>query len=353
MLRDWFDNVRYFVEDHKRWFGWGIAAVLIGLLILVLVLPDKSGSAGVGSNTNNELKELKAGSKELEEVFSQLQETPVGTSDSLPAYEVSLYLKQPFISEDDLTADIQKYVDLMKLKVNDDKNDKYLLGLKIKVYDRKIVFDKDLTPRATAYYMLKKESSKDSKTEDQYDSLGDQDELIWDKTLQQTKNPNYKEDYQLLVNGFSELDDSQKITPLSDEEFAFYLKLNMYNSLMGDTYGGAQLYLQWDLGRNVSNDGVVAIVNEFENFEKRQTDIGGLDDYYDNVDYLKQDLAIKNPQFLLFATTNEVVDDAQEAQKKLIESDPDLYTQVIEDHIQEKADQLGEQLNTDEKDKTK
>lgn len=354
-MRDKIEDIKWFMQDHVKEIVAGIV-VVIAIAIGVLFTSGGSEKKGdVKENSKAELAQMEEQAETLRGIFSELQTSQQGIHKSNVVLKVALYLKQPFIDEDELRTHLDEYMKLLKQKYSVDK--KYVTGLEVAIYDRKIVFDKELQPRATAYYMLKKnkeeESSEDEKTEPKKDAFGneikrtktnvarkvDMSREIWDETISQSGEPKY-ENYEWVVTNFEPMNKEVPTKPLSDEEFAFYLKLNQYSALMGSLTGGAQLYLQWDLGQNVFKDGVGAILKEFKTFSDRQTKLNGLADYYDNVDVLKKKLAVERPQFLLFAETKEVVDSKEEAQAKLIKFNPNLYTDAIKENIDKVAEEL-------------
>lgn len=364
-MLDKLEDMKWFIQDHIKEIGAGIViiiAIVVGTVFATNGKGDKKD--GTKENTKAEYTQMEKKAESLREVFSELQTVEQGINRDNIVLKTSLYLKQPFITDEELRTQLGEYVEILKKKYNVDK--KYVTGLDISIYDRKIVFDKELQPRATAYYMLNakkddkvKEDESQTPQEGQKDMFGnpikkttpqtqnktEKDKAVWEDTISQKGKPKY-EDYEWVVNDFEPLNKDIPVKPLSDEEFAFYLKLNQYSTLMGSPTGGAQLYLQWDLGQNVFKDGVGAILKEFKAFTERQTKLGGLADYYDNVDKLKKKLAIERPQFLLFAETQEVVDDKSEAQAKLIKFNANLYTDAIKENIDKVAEEVKEEKPT-------
>ncbi|MFV1457744.1 hypothetical protein, partial [Bacillus mycoides] len=304
-----------FIQDHAKEIG-GVFIILAAIGVAwVMLMGDKSKEEGKTAlakpNTRAEIKQMEERSTGLRDVFSELQTVDQGLTAKNPVFKTSIYLKQPFLTEDELRNHINDYITTLKQKYNVDG--KYLTGLELNIYDRKLIYDKELAPRATAYYMLKdkkEEEEKDNSEAPKKDAMGNEiksgkikverqvDKLngVWEETVSQKGEPKY-EDYELLITGFESLNKEASVKPLTDEEFAFYLKLNQYSAITGSLTGGAQLYLQWDLGQNVFKDGVGAILKEFKAFSERQTKLGGLADYYDSVDVLKKRLAVERPQF--------------------------------------------------------
>src|SRR5699024_2170221 len=101
-------------------------------------------------NTLAEVEAMKEVTEELDETFSLLEELDVTAQKEFPAYNISLYLKKPFINQRELELELEKFLEIYKWKTNNS-----LSGMKIQIYDRKEVFDRDLKPRATVYYAEK------------------------------------------------------------------------------------------------------------------------------------------------------------------------------------------------------
>lgn len=357
-MRDKIEDIKWYIQDHVKEIG-GITVIVFAVVVAGFMLfggkSDKDSKTALAKeNTRAEMKQLEERSNSLREVFSEIKTVNQGLTPDNLVFKTSLYLKQPFLGEDELQNYINDYIISLKQKHNVDG--KYLTGLELDIYDRKILSDKELAPRAKVYYMLKDKEEKEKEEKDEKpkkDALGNEiksgkiqverqvDKLnsVWEETVAQKDEPDYK-DYELIITGFEPLNRDASVKPLSDEEFAFYLKLNQYSAITGSLTGGAQLYLQWDLGQNVFKDGVGAILKEFKAFSERQTKLGGLADYYDSVDVLKKSLAIERPQFLLFAETKEVVDGKEEAQAKLIKFNPNLYTDAIKENINKVSEDM-------------
>jgi|SRR5690625_89746 len=348
-LLDLWDTFRYWVEDNKQTAA-GIVVLIIFLVILVYVLlPKPEGSElveGVKPYTIAEVEAMKEVSTELDNTFSLLRVLNEGSQAEYPAYTVSVYLKKPFITEEDLMFEVEKLIDIYKWK-----SDFRMAGMKIKIFDRKEVFDKDFEPRATMYYAKKltEETIKEEEDGGSYVYGEDVQEMNFRETIEAGEDPDYGE-YELNLGAFRAMDKKENIIPLSDQEFSFYLKMHLYNTLKdGSDYAGAQLYLQWDLGRSLTKGGVNSIVKEFRKFQDRHLELRGQREYIDNLEYVKRDLAVERPQFLLFAETNQVIDDPLEAQKELIKFNPDVYLKPLQEYIDVKSDDIADEIEEEEK----
>lgn len=341
MIHDWWYSFIYWVEDNVQYVVAGlILALFIGIMVFIRVGEGVEGNPlveGVKKDTIEEVEAMKEVTGNVDDVFSLLGERRVGTHEEFPAYEIDIFLKKPFIHEADFKDALKEYIEIYKWKEN-----YKLSGLKIRVYDRKQVYDENLLPRASVYYFEEIDPEQLLTEEEGGERLYGDDVMADNflETIEAGEKPSYG-NYDIRIDGFKDLELNKSIVPLTDQEFAFYLKMEMYQTILGGSkYGGAKLYLQWDLGKDVYKDGIVAIEREFENFNKRHLDIGGQHGYYENEYILKQQLAVEKPQFLLFALTNNVVDDPLDAQRELIKEDPELFKDVLEENIEEQVQDL-------------
>lgn len=352
MLQDLWYSVIYWIEDNIQMVVAGtVLAIFITIMIFVKVGEGQDNDMlveGVKRDSLEEVEAMAEVSEEVDDVFSLFAERRVGTHEEFPAYEVDVYLKKPFITEKELKEVLKQYIELYKWK-----NNFNLSGLKIQLYDRKEVYEKNLEPRAVIHYFKEIDREKLLTEEEGGERLFGDDVLADNflDTIEEGKRPEYN-NYGMRIDGFKPLDTTKGIVPLTDQEFSFYLKMDMYKTLLGGSkYGGAKLYLQWDLGKNIYKDGIVAIEREFEHFNQRHLDIGGQRDYYDNEYVLKQELAVDKPQFLLFALTGKIEDDPLDAQRELIKEDPELFKDVLEDSIDGQVDDLIEKQEQEEEEK--
>lgn len=349
MLQDIWYTVYYWVEDNLQYV---LTALLVLVVVTVIVLVKVSGGEdettivqGVKKDTLEEVEAVKELSYEVDEVFSLLSERPAGIHEEFPGYEFDLFLKKPFITSLELEEKINLFIDIYKWKENFN-----LSGVKIRLYDRKEVYEKNLIPRAEIYYAKKLEQHQILTVDEGGERLSG--DLVFDDNFRETvdmgKRPDYST-YDLRILNFTEMDASKGVTPLTDQEFSFYLKQDLYKLLAGgNSYGGIMLYLQWDLGKNIYRDGIVSIEREFSNFTKRHTGVGGQISYYDNEYIVQQELAVEKPQFLLFTLTKKVVEDPLDAQRELIKLNPELFRTVIEEDVERQVEKIGEEEEEEE-----
>lgn len=314
------DTVLEFVGEYRKFIFMGLGAIVVGFLLWAVLSEGKTGEKEkIGSREELEVSLEKA--RELQETFSEFDKVQVAPSSKMVAYDINLYIKKPFLSKSEVDKAVSDYIELLKYQTNDEKTDTYLVGARITIYDREEVYRKGLAELGTFTYMLKEEDEKKKKKEDEY--LTGED-MRWEYTITQTKKPDYEK---YFIKGiYTEMKPKLGVTPLSDEEFSFYLKLNKYSALRGGSLnGGVKLYLQWDLGRDTSKDGLVVITKEFKKFTDRVTELKGSKKYYTDLQKLKQELSVENPRFLVYALTGEVIDDKVTAKRRLIKLDSKFY----------------------------
>ncbi len=340
-IKDKLEEIWWFIQDNVK-LTLGIIGVMgfIGLVILMLNIDNQNqlGAAGVlEENSVEQLAFLESNSLELKEVFSELQ-VMNSSGDNYPILEVSLYLKQPFMESSEIETYLDTYVELLKLKYNDSEENTKIKAINISIFDRQIVFERNLEPNGNYMYMLSPENVVASEeTDDPYETANQgMTELAWNQTIESKGEP----DYSKYASSFSymELIENAAVEPLSDEEFEWYLKFEQYVTLGGGVDGGAQLYLQWDLGANLSDNSFIAVIDSFDMFIARLDAVEAKKEFYmEDPDALRRQLVITNPQFLLFADHDELIEEPFEARARLIEIDPDLYTSTVEDWIEEQA----------------
>ena len=332
----------WFVQDTKQLVLGGLGLIVFFIVIFSMLNYDPNkgipSAENLEPNSPEQIAYMEENSAELKEVFSELQTMDIGYNAQYPVLDIALYLKQPFMPSTEIQAHIEMYMDLLKLRYNDEEEGTKLRAVIINVYDRKAVFEQGLEPNGTYRYMYSSENVKHPDEDDEnFDTQGMSTvDLAWQQTIENEKEPDYDKYAETFTYNDITLNAGAK--PMSDEEFEWFLKFDKYIALVGSVGGGADLYLQWDLGANTSEDGYVQVTQTFEEFVYRLDAINAKTSYYaDNLYDLYEDLAIQNPQFLLFAEYEEIIDDPFDARARLIELNPDRYSEVIEAWIEEQA----------------
>lgn len=344
--------------DFQLWLSDAKHKLIFVISMAILVIASLLGGYELINRyetVKNRVETIQADQKHNDEYFDQLwfqsRLEPNTKNDVILTYD--LYLKDPYISAYQLNTELKYFVNSVKDKYNITGNHVRAIG--IRLYDRKIVWDKGLTPRAIAFYSVQQQianqqlQKQEEKNKQQYkanqvkqingqtanlnpsaqDSLPEQ---AWNYTTSNTGKINYN-DYDLTVEGFQQYTKGAS-KPLTNQEFAFWLKLKLYQKLLGtnNIASAAILYLNYDLGGNVSYNNFVTISQDFDKFNQREVSLGDNTDYYPNAVLLKQDLAIYRPQLLYFALSGNMVKSRTEAQKDLIEMQPGVYNNVIQQH---------------------
>lgn len=350
-MRDFLANISdkflegvWWVQD--RWKVVLSATAIILFIVLMVVAMNKSTDSETGvdfkQNTPEEMKYIKDKSKALKNVFSELAVVNTSGDKKYPVLEIALYNKQPFMESADLELNMFDYLQLLKLKYNDEKDGVKIRAVRVKLYDRQIVYENGLKPNGTYMYLLKNEEFKEDKSSDKYeDANKSQLDITWDYTVNYEGKVDYSK-YQEVFD-YQELKLDPSVEPLSDEEFAWFLKLDKYVALSGGVQGAGKLYLQWELGANTTKGGYLVVVNTFKAFVDRLTKLEAFDSYYSEEEImLKRDLIITNPQFLLYVETDEIEENPFKARNKLLKINPDLFSDVLETWTEEFAEEYGE-----------
>jgi hypothetical protein len=263
---------------------------------------------------------------------------------------VDLYLKKPYMIMGDIEMKLEQYVNLEKNKYN--VNDTKIRAIRFQIYDRKAVWEQNLKPKGTFEYRLSTEENPKTSTKNDETVIGGNDtgveeqkiqQIAWDNTtITQKKDPDY--DNYVLEGDFHPLTKSSNSEPLTDQEFEWFLKYDVYQTL-GD---GPSLYLAWELGVEPTESDMRGIQKQFDTFVTRLSEMNDFTSYNsDNVDKLKRDLVISNPQLLYYATTGKVLEDEYEARQALVKDYPELYKDTVNDWLDEQALKLVNEQNSD------
>lgn len=356
-MEDFFWDFKAWLNEkpiHKISFVLGVFAIILSLVGLFAAGFNKYSE--ISNRTELLQQDEQANNKYFEQLWVK-EEPQANTKDIILTYD--LYLKDPYISTYTLNTKLKNFVQSVKDKYNVNGNRVRAIG--IRLYDRKIVWDKGLQPRAIAFYAIQQEiATKNMQSQEKKDknnkdlqvkqmdgttadvSAAQQDspqEQSWEYTLDNKGKIDYN-DYDLTVTGFQQYDKDAVNKPLTNQEFAFWLKLKLYQKILGTSNidSAAILYLNYDLGGNVSYNDFVTISQDFEKFNNREKDLGDNTDYYPNDVLLRQKLAVYRPQLLYYALSGNMVKSRTEAQKKLIEMQPGTYNAVIREHNKQAAE---------------
>lgn len=336
-------------EKHK------IILALLGVVVILAV-----GFLGYSQVTNylaiqSKPQTLQKQVAQNAKVFDVLYQKKSKLTDGTYTFTYDLYLKQPFIDEGNLNSYLDNFMNSVKTKYNGATPTVRSIG--IRIYDRKVAWDMGLTPRAIAQYALDPDyvesSGANSASSSQVSSalgaanLSSSDDTgtgvsnvspmqtAWTATNAATGGINY-DNYTMSTLGVHTYDRSSVANPLSDKEFAFWIKIKEYQAILGASNidAAVNLYLNYDLNGQVNQRSFYTIQSDFENFDKRQTSLGDTTPYFPNTVLLKDQLALYRPQLLYYVLSGGVMlKSYEEAQKKLISVNSDEYGNLIKDHI--------------------
>lgn len=342
------EELMWFIEDNGKNILGGIALFLtiLGIFYIYRMETTKGQPQGPVEIINYLVTE----SEPIKETFSVLEIENTNTQEEKhPIYVIDLYLKEPFIEKSNLESLLGTYTDL--LIYMEEKEGRKPRGIEYNIYDRKIIWEKDLKSKGQYRYMLTTEEVKKEEIQTGSDgiSLESIESAAWRKTTENTKKIDY-EKYRLSGN-FLQLDFVLGVDPLSDQEFEWFLKMDLY-----DTFGkGFDLYMEWDLGA-IDAKGLSQIKREFENFVKRLDVFGDYTSYFNFPNRIKKRLVIEKPQFLYYIESGgRVAENDVDARSKLLQEKPHLYAEPIDHWLEKEAEKslLEDKETLEEQEKPK
>lgn len=247
------DELMYRIKENKL-----AVYLIVGFIVLIIVLfafkPSAEEDAGKDVvSMSNKYQKIE---KELETDFSVLNvSTNSTTYQNRPVVTYDLYLKNPFITSEQYDYDIQKFIDLVKWKYSNPDNDVYLSAISIKVYDRKILFDRGILPRDFVTYALDSVPEDDAEMQDVYDNSKNPKADMLDYSSRQKDVPDYSK--YVIKQSFTPMENSEDNPPLTDDEVLFLLKIIDYNILQDkditETSISMEKLLLWEYGLDISN----------------------------------------------------------------------------------------------------
>ena len=355
----------YFVLRVQSWLQNSTATIslsMIGMVIVGLLLWGYGKQVYNLYQVTHEPADVVKFQRQNEQNFVILGDPkPVKNSDGTITLTYDLYIKHPFANADKLNSELSTFCQTVREKYNAG-SPHHVRAIGIRLYDRKLVYDMGLTPRGTAMYMMdttvaakiganqdKKEERQQGKQKQrminpatggkgQYitaNSSLSPVQLAWKETLDTKNKVNYK-NWALTTQGLLSYHRDAVSKPLSDQEFAFWLKIKEYERLLGtnNVDPAVQLYLNYDLNGMTNQNDFISISKEFDKFNKREVDLGDETNYFPNRALLLQNCAIYRPQLLYFILSNgKMVKSYSKAQKKLVDKNSSEYASVIKQHM--------------------
>lgn len=338
-----FEEIKYYIQDNgKKVF---MIFVIIALIILMFVLQNQNKQSSLDGQITAE--EITTASKELQKNFSIISLQNVAYKDGKYALDIDLFLKTPHLSYNDMDMYINQYLDILKKQYNNKEKNKFIQAVNIRIYDRILIYEKDLEPRGRFEYKYtaKKVAEILGKDFEELDGIDYQRE----EALKNEKYPDYEKDYEIILQ-YAEYKDST-VTPLSTQELEFLLKMEVYKAFKESTQSYISAYFEWEYGVLLKDDQYLrtTLRDVFDAFQKRNTDTGGHLIYYDTEvrkNKLEKDLAINNPRFLYFILSGQHVEDKVEAKKGLMEYNKEKYLQIFIDDAIEKVRENSDDISS-------
>ena len=338
-MYDFKENLRFAWDEFKYYSSTSMMFMFIFVCLIMGSLAF-SGYEGyhyfaesqIAKQKSTKLKNYQNYNKQFSILGEQVNKNANGTVNVV--YDV--YNMKPYTSPSMVSTRINDLITKAKLKYNDGSKKK-LAAMAVRVYNRKILFNYGLTPNALYEYALsvdnKRFSNNTSSADDNYTR-------VWQATNTQSASDIDYDDYNLTRQG--NLDTNSK-DPLSDQEFAFWLKIKMYETYLDATSvdSSVKAYLNFDLGVTSDYSSVVQTIKEFKAFDQRVSDTEGQTNFFPNKVLLKRAMVQYRPQLVYFLETGNVENSYTKAQKDLIKLSSSKYKSIIESHLK----QAGEKHN--------
>lgn len=332
------EEIKWWFEDHwKKIVGILAIVAVVGLTRLAFYIEaDRSGM--LPDTYEEQIETLQENSEDIKDTFSLLDQIDTSTYDGQTVLEIALYNKKPFINTGDLELELRKYIEMLEIVEGIEGNE--LRAVKFTLYDRKIKFDMGAKPDGVYYYAIPYMSLPDSEKNDEnsrYYSMSPQ-EVAYDYTSLYAPERIDKSLYSLFGN-YRQLRRVPGVEPMTDQEYEWHVKLDMYTTLGADS---GSLYLEWELGAPQSSSVSRLFRQDVRRFRQRLTALGEEASLFERDSIteaeLKRHLVIENPSFLLYAETGKLEENAIRARAMLVEENPEDYQQVVEDWVRTLAE---------------
>lgn len=333
-------NMKYFYEEHKNAIIITLAILISAFLVWsVLKIENKEEEQFEEDDISitQKIDDYHEHSQELKKYFSIISINNSGFSETIPVLDINLYLKTPFEDEEVLREKLKQLVNLYKIQYNVDKK-QFIAGINIGLYTRYLDYQEKLEPEFKYqwfYKELSKDDKKDIKEREKNNEIVDISEIQWENTRRLTKMPNYDE----YSTSFNYEPYPIDVVALTDEEYAFFMKLKRYELLTGSIEEAVNLYVRWEYGVPIKNTSY-ALKTQFKEFMKRQYNLKGQEynPYKVRAYQYDKKIAVENPALVLFNHTGYVAKDNIEAMQILVNLYPDKYRELFVTHLEENID---------------
>lgn len=335
-LKDKFSEGIWWIQDNLKLFSIIVGVSLSFILITAGVLNStREDNDKIDYNSQEHLDYLQTKSEMVNKMFLNLEEdsdymifgadpSSLINIDNTVSLTYNFYVRKPFTDKEVIENTLLDFLEMTKLQTKSKGYD--LRFLKVNLFFRKEVFDENLPPSGEFKYMLdyNKLDIEKLQVESKYSNSSVEGIAEGETALTNKVKP---KDYRVYFD-YEPLITDKSVKGLTDEEFAFYLKLDKYSALAGSFEAGVKLYLNWELGANVEEKSYTNIITQFRSFQERVEAVGEPELYFSegtNLVVLQDNLLITNPQLLLFTKSDRVVTDPTEARKQLLEDFSDEF----------------------------
>lgn len=377
-----FDSIKYWIKENSIVvFLVAFFIVLIPLMLILKPATEEEKAENIVSQYQN----FKQYEGNLEQNFAVMNiQLDNNLNPKRPSYKVDLFLKNPFISEEEYKARLEEFYKLFVWKYSKEDKDIYVSAVKVNVYDRKVLFDMQKLARDSSMYIVKNVDEKDEIKMKEYNQSENQYEYLYNYSSSVKTKPDYN-NYMFTSDflGISK-DKKEDSIPLTDTEIKFLLKVFDYNVLLNselDSTIGLDLLLLWEYGVEDSNTAEQDKIIESENIRNLtkygySDMINRLQKYYEfnkrfylnNTSYGKSDyqnrLIAKYPKLAYYIATKKVAKSNLEAKQKLIKIErinTDLYSdsksyldifiedakeKLLENNIEDSSENVNKYINS-------
>lgn len=377
-----FDSIKYWIKENSIVvFLVAFFIVLIPLMLILKPATEEEQAENIVSQYQN----FKQYEGNLEQNFAVMNiQVDNNLNPKRPSYKVDLFLKNPFISEEEYKARLEEFYKLFVWKYSKEDKDIYVSAVKVNVYDRKILFDMQKLARDSSMYIVKNVDEKDEIKLKEYNQAENQYEYLYNYSSSVKTKPDYNN--YMFTSDFLGISNDKKedSIPLTDTEIKFLLKVFDYNVLLNselDSTRGLDLLLLWEYGVEDSNISEQDKIIESENIRNLtkygySDMVNRLQQYYEfnkrfylnNTSYGKSDyqnrLLAKYPKLAYYIATKKIAKSNLEAKQKLIKIErinTDIYSdsksyldifiedakeKLLENNIEDSSENVNKYINS-------
>lgn len=320
------DEFSYYIKNNSSFIAISILVIFAAIAINGFAILRYNNQMHIADTKNAKMKSYNNYNKQFSILAEQVNKNTNGTINVV--YDV--YNMKPYTNTDMIATRVNDLVTKTKLKYNDGNHNK-VAAVAVRIYNRKLVFNYGLTPNALYEYTL----SIDDKNFNNTSTSDNTYARAWQASNTQKGKINYK-NYNLTRQGNL---NTNKKDPLSDQEFAFWLKIKMYQTYLDASSLGTSVkaYLNWDLGVTADYNSISETIKKFNEFDGRISNTEGTTNYFPNKLLLRNAMVSYRPQLAYFLATGKVINSYTKAQKALINLNSSKYKSTITKHLETAA----------------